>query len=87
MEYSGPGVNQTSFRLIAIQSMPDKFWGKLDVKIPVDWENDNAVTASAEVQLGKMMTPSFGAYVDGLLGIGGDRPYDWGVGVGFRFNY
>ena len=38
--------------------------------------------ASAEVQLGKMFTPSFGTYVDGLLGIGGDRPYDWGVGVG-----
>jgi len=26
-------------------------------------------------------------WVDGLLGIGGDRPYDWGVGVGLRFKY
>jgi hypothetical protein len=43
--------------------------------------------ASAEAQLGKMFTPSFGTYVDGLLGIGGDKPYDWGVGVGLRFNY
>jgi len=25
--------------------------------------------------------------VDGLFGIGGDRPYDWGVGVGVRYNY
>jgi hypothetical protein len=33
-----------------------------------------------------MFTPSFGAYVDGFLGIGGDRPYDWGVVVGLRFN-
>jgi len=87
VEYDGPDVNQTAFRLIAIQSLPNNFWGKLDAKVPVDWENDNAVPASAEVQLGRMFTPSFGAYVDGLLGIGGDRPYDWGVGVSVRFNY
>jgi len=87
VEYDGPDVNQTAFRLIAIQSLPNMFWGKLDAKIPVDWENDNAVPATAEVQLGKMFTPSFGTYVDGLVGIGNDRPYDWGVGVGVRFNY
>ena len=86
VEYDGPDVNQTSIRLIAIQSLPNNFWGKLDAKVPVDWEND-AVPASAEAQLGRMFTPSFGANVDGLLGIGGDRPYDWGVGVGVRFNY
>ena len=86
VEYDGPDVNQTSIRLIAIQSLPNNFWGKLDAKIPFDWEND-AIPATAEVQLGKMFTPSFGAYVDGLFGIGSDRPYDWGVGVGIRFNY
>ena len=87
VDYDGPDVNTTSFRLIAIQSLPNKFWGKLDAKMPVDWENDNAILASAEVQLGKMFTPSFGTYMEGLFGIGGDRPYDWGVGVGARFNY
>ena len=86
VEYSGPDVNQTSVRLIAIQSLPDDFWGKLDAKIPFDWEN-NVTPASAELQLGKMFTPSFGTYVDGLFGIGTDRPYDWGVGIGVRFNY
>jgi hypothetical protein len=87
VEYDGPDVNKTSFRLIAIQSLPNNFWLKLDAKVPVDWENDNAVPASVEPQIGKMFTPSFGAYVDGLFGIGGDRPYDWGLGVGIRFNY
>jgi len=86
VEYDGPEVNQTSVRLIAIQSLPDNFWGKLDAKIPFDWQNDT-VPASAEVQLGKMFTPAFGSYVDGLFGIGNDRPYDWGVGVGIRYNY
>ena len=25
--------------------------------------------------------------IDGLFGIGGDRSFDWGVGLGVRFNY
>lgn len=86
-EYSGPDVNQTAFRLIAIQALPNKMWGKLDAKLPVDWENDNAIPASAEVQIGKTFTPGFAAYVDGLVGIGGDKAFEWGVGVGLRFNY
>ena len=55
--------------------------------VPIEWENDNAIPATAEVHLGKMFSPSFGVYMDGLFGIGGDRPHDWGVGVGVRFNY
>ena len=85
--FDGPDVNMTAFRLIAIQPLPNNYWGKLDAKIPVDWEHDNAIPATAEVQLGKMLTPAFGTYVDGLVGVGGDKPYDWGVGVGLRFNY
>ncbi len=85
--YDGPDVSTTAFRLIAIQSLPKDFWGKLDAIVPIEWKNGNAVPATAEVQLGKMFSPSFGVYVDGLVGIGGDRPYDWGVGVGIRFNY
>ena len=87
VEYDGPNVNQTSLRLIGIQSLPNKFWGKLDAKIPIDWADDNAIPATVEVQLGKMFSPAFGLYIDGLVGVGGDKPYDWGVGVGVRFNY
>ena len=86
VEYSGPAVNTTAFRLIAIQSLANDKWGKLDAIVPVDWENDT-VPATVEAQLGKMFSESFGTYVDGLVGIGDDRPYDWGVGVGARFNY
>ena len=87
VEYDGPNVNQTSLRLIGIQSLPNKFWGKLDAKIPVDWADDEAIPATVEVQLGKMYTRAFGLYMDGLVGVGGHKPYDWGVGVGVRFNY
>jgi len=87
VDYDGPNVNTTAFRLIAIQSLANHFWGKLDAIVPVDWEHDNANPATVEVQLGKMFAPWFGTYVDGLVGVGTDRPYDWGVGVGVRFNY
>ena len=87
MEYSGPDVNTTAFRLIGIQALPNNFWGKLDAKIPIDWEHDNDILSTVEVQLGKMFSPAFGIYMDGLVGVGGDKPYDWGVGVGLRFNF
>jgi hypothetical protein len=87
VSYDGPDVKMTAARLIAIQSLANNYWGKLDLIIPVDWENDKAVPATAELQLGKMFSSSFGVYADGLLGIGGDRPYEWGLGVGVRFNY
>jgi hypothetical protein len=87
MEYDGPDVNTTAFRLIGIQSLPKQMWVKLDAKVPVDWENDNEIPATVEVQLGKTFSQSIGAYVDGLLGIGSDRPYDWGLGLGVRFKY
>ncbi len=87
VSYNGPDVSTTSFRLIAIQSFENNFWGKLDTKVPVEWENGNEIPATFEVQLGKMFSPAFGTYLDGLFGVGGDKPYDWGVGVGVRFNY
>jgi hypothetical protein len=87
VSYDGPDVKMTAARLIAIQSLANNYWGKLDLIVPVDWENDNAIPATAEMQLGRMFSPSFGVYADVLLGVGGDKPYDWGVGVGVRFNY
>ena len=87
VSYSGNDVNQTSFRLIGIKSLPSNIWAKLDAKVPIDWENDNAIPASLEVQVGKMFNPGFGVFAEGLIGVGEDRPYDHGIGVGLRFNY
>ena len=85
--YDGDTVNTTAFRLIAMKPLPKQMWLKLDAKVPIDWEHDQAVPATAELQLGKSITKTVGLYVDGLVGIGADRPYDWGVGTGIRFNY
>lgn len=86
-EYSGENVNTTAFRLIALKPLPNKMWVKLDAKVPIDWEHDNAIPATAELQLGKSINKTVGLYLDGLVGIGSDRPYDWGLGTGIRFSY
>ena len=87
LSYNGPDVSTTSFRFIGIQSLENNYWAKLDAKIPFEWENDNAIPATVEVQFGKMFTSSFGLYADANAGIGGDKPYDWGIGLGVRFVY
>ena len=83
LSYDGNTVNMTSFRLIGIRVLPRQMWLKLDAKVPVDWHHDT-IPASVELQLGKMFNKRFGAYVDGLAGIGSDRAYDYGVGIGLR---
>lgn len=84
----GPGrdVSQTAFRLIAIQPFAESWWLKLDAKAPFDWENEK-IPATAELQLGHNLSDRWAAYVDVLAGIGNDRPYDAGVGVGLRLKY
>ena len=87
VEYSGDEVNTTAFRLIGIKAFEGGYWLKLDAKVPVDWENDNEIPANAELQWGKMFNPAFGVFADGFVGVGDDKPYDWGVGLGARFVY
>ena len=84
--YSGDDLNQTAMRLIGLKPLANRSWAKLDVKVPYDWENDE-VPASIELQLGKSFSPSFGLYVDVLAGVGGDKHFDSGIGVGVRLNY
>jgi hypothetical protein len=87
LSYSGKDVNTTAFRLIAMKQLPKQMWIKLDARAPIDWENDKAVPATAELQLGKNINKNIGLYVDGLMGLGSDKPYDWGLGTGLRFKY
>lgn len=85
--YNGPtDVSQTAMRLIALQPFGDGYWFKGDLKVPYDWVNDKW-PASAELQLGKNLRPGLALYGDLLVGIGGHRSFDHGVGLGVRFNY
>lgn len=87
MEYSGNPVNTTAARIIAMKPLANNQWLKLDAKIPYDWENDGQVPANMELQYGKTLTKGFGIYGDLFVGLGQDRPYDWGLGAGVRFSY
>jgi hypothetical protein len=87
VSYSGNDIEQTAFRLIGMQKLPQQMWLKLDAKLPVDWENDEDIPATVELQWGKMFNPKFGAFIDGFAGVGGDKPYDYGVGIGGRMMF
>jgi hypothetical protein len=87
LSYSGDtDVNQTSARLIAIKPFGEGYWAKLDAKIPYDWENEQW-PINAELQVGYNLGPSWAVYAEGLAGIGSDRPYDAGAGLGLRFKF
>ncbi len=86
LSVSGEDVNITAARVIALQPFPKQRWLKADVIIPYDWETDT-VPAQAELQYGVNVNQQVALYVDGLVGLGHDRLFDWGVGVGLRFKY
>jgi hypothetical protein len=85
--YSGNDVSFTTLRAIWLRTLPPGNWLKLDAKYSIDWENDKATPGSLELQYGKNLNRNLALYIDGLAGFGGHRQFDWGVGVGIRFNY
>lgn len=84
--YENSTISQTAFRLIGLQPLPNQFWLKLDAKVPYDWENE-AVPINSEFEAGKMLSQSVGIFAKALVGIGNDRPFDWGVTGALRFNF
>ncbi|MEH6584619.1 MAG: hypothetical protein V7754_22010 [Halioglobus sp.] len=82
----GGDVSITSARVIAIQPLAERRWLKFDIRVPYDWDNE-VVPAEGEIQFGDYFAESVALYLDGKFGIGSDRLYDWGVGVGIRFSY
>lgn len=85
-EYSGDDIDFTAARLIGLYKFPAGYWGKLDAKLPYDWNEDEA-SSVVEIQGGRMFTRSFGLYLEGLAGIGDNRSFNWGAGLGLRFIY
>lgn len=85
--YNGSSdISQTALRLIALQPFDGGYWLKGDIKAPYDWEAETW-PATLEVQFGKNVSQGIAIYGDLLLGLGSDRPYDQGIGIGLRFNY
>ncbi len=86
LSVSGEDVNITAARVIALQPLPRQMWLKADVIVPYDWETDT-IPAQAELQFGVNVNQQVALYVDGLVGLGHDRIFDWGIGVGLRIKY
>jgi len=86
LSVSGEDVNITAARVIALQPLAKQRWLKADVIIPYDWETDT-IPAQAELQFGINVNQQVALYVDGLVGVGHDRIFDWGVGLGLRVKY
>ncbi len=82
----GEDVNITAARVIVLQPFPRQMWLKADIILPYDWESDT-VPAQAELQFGVNVNQQVALYVDGIAGLGHDRLFDWGVGVGLRIKY
>lgn len=82
--YKGEDLSQTSIRLIAIQPFAEAYWAKFDLKLPYDWGTE-IWSPSAELQLGYNIKPGLAAYTDFLVGIGENRSFDRGIGLGLRF--
>lgn len=83
----GTDVSVSSLRILALQQLPNKTWLKVDALASVNWEDDNNTPAAIELQYGHQFNSMFGLYAEVMSGIGGHKTYDWGVGVGMRFNY
>ena len=87
LSYNGDtDVNRTSARLIALKPFDGGYWAKLDAKVPYDWESERW-PVSAELKLGYNLGLTWAVYADGLVGIGSDRPFDAGAGLGVRFKF
>ncbi|MDV7145973.1 hypothetical protein R3X27_25135, partial [Tropicimonas sp. TH_r6] len=87
VSYDGPtDVSQTAMRLIGLQPFATDYWAKLDLKVPYDW-NAKTWPSTAEFQVGYNLSDRVALYGEALVGIGSDRPYDNGIGVGLRLKY
>ncbi|SHJ02658.1 hypothetical protein SAMN05444000_104198 [Shimia gijangensis] len=84
--YNGTSVSTTAARLIALQPFAEKYWAKLDLILPYDW-NTGTVPATAEIQIGYNVNKKIAVYGDVLVGLGSNRPFDKGIGIGLRLKY
>ncbi len=85
---NGPDVNESVIDLYFVYTADDKkSWITVDPAITINWDGDPKLNAVLEVQfgrtLGKVGDAALNAYVAPSVGIGDDRPINWGIEIGF----
>ncbi len=79
-------VDRPAARIIFMHMFPQTYtWVFLDNRFLIDRENDDASGNMLELQVGQMLHPKFGIYVDYYKGTGNSRVYEEGWGLGLRF--
>ena len=87
MSYNGQSdISVTAARLIALKPFGPGYWAKADIKVPYGW-NSKVWSPSAEVQIGYNINKRTAVYAEGLVGLGSDRLFNEGFGLGFRIKY
>jgi hypothetical protein len=80
-------VNESVFDFYFVYTADDKeSWVTVDPALVIDWENNEAIPFSIEVQYGRKLGTLWGGAVNGFIqpgiGIGQDRAIDWNIEVG-----
>ncbi|GEM_PF-962077 len=78
-------VNSGLIDLFLVQTFKEnKYWAYVDPQVVLDYENDEYFML-LELQGGMMVGPKgHSAYIMPSFGIGGDRPYDFSIEVGYK---
>ena len=78
-------VHQGLIDMFLVQTFKEnKFWTYADPQILLDYENDEYFML-LELQGGMMVGPKgHSAYIMPSFGVGGDRPYDFSIEVGYK---
>jgi hypothetical protein len=79
-------IVQGQYRLILARTTESGWWFLADPQLWVDYEKDDRVHFTTEVEIGKMLTPNTSIWLRGGGHIAGDWDKDdWTISAGFRF--
>ena len=79
-------MRQAQYRALVAYSSPKGWWLLGDPQLWVDFDQDNQTELALEVEAGKMVAPTVGAWVRGGGHAAGSwNRQDWTVSGGIRF--
>jgi hypothetical protein len=84
----GRDLEQTLLGLVGIRSIPSiKSWVAANLIFVLDHENDDRSTTTINLQAGRSITPTLGAYLEALLPVAGQDVIDHALRLTLRLQY
>lgn len=79
-------IVQGQYRCILAHTTPSGWWFLADPQLWADYDNDNRLQLSLDLEVGRMINPSTGVWLRGGSRITGDwDKEDWSISAGIRF--